>query len=170
MSKLEYFMKKLIFTTILLVNILFAQFKNDLYIPSINTGYIRSTTSSFVQNFIDFSKLKMQHSFSMSYSAIGNQGFALGVFTNTLRYDFADNLNFQAAVSFVNSPYSTFGKEFSKGINGIYLQKAELNYKPSENTSISLSFSQLPYSYYNYPYGGYGYFNRWYDPVFDPWR
>ncbi len=169
-------MKKVILLLWLFFLTLNAQFRSDLTMPNINTGIIRNTTSSFVQDLIDFSKLKMQHSFSMSYSAIGNQGIALGVYTNTLRYDFNDNLNFQAAVSFVNSPYSTFGKNFSNKINGIYLEKAQLNYRPTENTFMSLTFSQMPYSYYNgfgyYPYGAYpyGYYSRFDDPYYYPWR
>lgn len=164
-------MKKVILTIICLVSLTYAQFRSDLAMPNINTGFIRNTTSGFVQNFIDFSKIKMQHSFTMSYSAMGNQGFALGIYTNTLRYDFNENLNFQAAVSFVNSPYSTFGKNFSNQINGIYLEKAQLNYRPSENTFLSLTFSQMPYSYYNgFGYYPYGYYSRFDDPFLSPWR
>ncbi|PID56228.1 MAG: hypothetical protein CR986_10385 [Ignavibacteriae bacterium] len=97
----------------------------------------------------------MNHSFSMSYSAMGNNGIALGVYTNKIGYKFSDKLDFQMETSFVNLPYSTLGDSFNKSINGIYIESARLNYQPSEDFNMSIEFSNSPFNYYN-RYRSYG--------------
>lgn len=148
-------MRKVLLFAIILPMILFGQFRNENSDVNINTGFIKNSTSSFVQSFLDMNKFHMSHSVSMSYASMGDQGVALGVYTNNMMYQFNDRLDFQAAVSFVNSPYSTYGKNFQNSLNGVYLNKAQLNYRPTDNTLISLTFSQMPYSSY------YGYGNGW---------
>ncbi len=141
-----------------------AQFKKDLdNQPSVKEGFLNPQTSSNIFGFIDPSKFSMQHSVSMSYSSFAGQGVALGVYTNSMRYDFNDNLNVQVDASIVNSPYNTLGDGYTNSINGIYLSRAALNYKPSENTSISIQFRQGPGAYYN------SYYNPYYfmSPSFD---
>jgi hypothetical protein len=104
----------------------------------------------------------------MSYSAFGSNGIALGVYTNSMLYNFTDNLNIQADISLVNSPYSTLGQDFQNNLNGIYLSRAAVNYKPWKDVFISLQYRQLPY-YYS-PYSGYygnSMFNRYYNPFWE---
>ncbi|HSP89036.1 MAG TPA: hypothetical protein VLN45_12945, partial [Ignavibacteriaceae bacterium] len=93
----------------------------------------------------------------MSYSSFGNNGVALGVYTNSMLYNFSDNLNIQTDISFVNSPYSTLGQDFQNNLNGIYLSRAAINYKPWKDVAVSLQYSQLPY--YS-PYSRYSNYNR----------
>ena len=157
-------MKKLFFILILTVSsISFAQFKDQIgQQPSIHDGLIKNNTPSLVLGFINPNNFSMHHSFNLSYSAFGNNGVALGVYTNSMLYKFADNLNIQADISLINSPYSSFGKDFSDQINGLYLTRASLNYKPWENFSINVEYDRNPLGYYNpnfgfsrYLYGGY---------------
>jgi hypothetical protein len=54
----------------------------------------------------------------------------------------------------VNSPYSTLGKNFQNNINGIYLSRAAINYKPFKDVSISLQYRNLPGVYNPYLYNG----------------
>jgi hypothetical protein len=103
----------------------------------------------------------------MSYSAFGSNGMALGVYTNQIAYNFNDKLNIQIETSLVNTPYNSLGQSFTNSINGIYLNKAQINYRPTEDMSFSLRFSNSPFGYYNrYSNYGYGYSpfsNFWYD-------
>lgn len=147
-------MKKLatLFFFVFLVSVN-AQFKSDLDKKiDLTNGMIKSPTSSFVLGFINPNNLTMNHSFSMSYMAGGGNGLALGVYTNSLFYKVSDNMNFLLETSIVNSPYSSLGPNASNSINGIYISRAQLNYKISENSSISLQFSNDPTRVYN-PYG-----------------
>jgi hypothetical protein len=157
-------MKKIIIiVTIAFCNVMFAQFREQVdNQPTIHDGLVRNTVPSLVLGFINPNNFSMKHSVDLSYSAFGNQGMALGVYTNSMLYKFTDNLNISADVSLVNSPYNSFGKDFANQINGIYLTKAELNYKPWENVTMSVQ-------YRSYPFGSYGFsrYNRGY--FYDNW-
>ena len=146
-------MKKIILILLLVSSVAFAQFKKDLEKPiDIKGGITNYSPSSFLLGFINPQNFDMHHSVSMSYSAFGGQGIALGVYTNNMSYKFNDNLDVEADVSFVNSPYSSFGEDHAKSLNGIYLSRAELNYRFSDDFKVSLRYNQLPNGYYS-PFG-----------------
>lgn len=127
-----------------------AQFKEELNNKqSVRDGFLSRDLSSNIFGFIDPSNFSMNHTFSMSYSAFAGQGVAMGVYTNSMRYDFNSNLNVEVDASIVNSPYNTLGDGFTNSINGLYLSRAAINYKPTENTAISVQFRQGPGAYYN---------------------
>lgn len=133
-----------------------AQFKEELNNKqSVREGFLTRDLSSNIFGFIDPSKFSMDHTFSMSYSAFGGQGVAMGVYTNSMRYDFNSNLNVEVDASIVNSPYNTLGDGFTNSINGLYLSRAAINYKPTENTAISIQLRQGPGAYYNSYYSPY---------------
>ena len=132
-----------------------AQFKtkvNDE--PTVGQSLVRSDDSGLLFGWFDPGKLKMAQSFSMSYQTFGQNGFALGVYTNSLSYQVSGPLSLQMDVSVMHSPYSSLGGDFAKSLSGVYLSRAELNYRPSDNTLFQIQFRQLPASLY---YGGYGY-------------
>lgn len=159
-------MKKLLLI-ILLTSMAFAQFKDSGSDKiDIHKGIYNNTTSGFFSNFFSSDRFSMKHSFEMSYSAAGQNGLALGVYTNQMAFKFADNLTFLLDASLVNSPYNTFGDNFTKSINGVYITRAQLNYKLSESTNISVQ-------YRSYPTGGgfyrpYGYYNNYFNDFMFP--
>ena len=69
-----------------------------------------------------------------------------------MMYKFTDKLDVQLDASLVHSPYSTFGKNFQDNINGIYIDRAQINYTPWDNVKVMLQYRNIPYSYYS----GYG--------------
>lgn len=155
-------MKKIIFLFLLVFTTLsFGQFKDQLdNPPSVYDGIVRNNNSSMFLGFLNPNNFSMHHSFGMSYSSFGNNGMALGIYTNSMMYKFNDKLNVQFDASLINSPYSTFGKGFADQINGIYISKAALNYSPSKNFHINIQYSQSPFgSYYN-PYGFSGFYGN----------
>ncbi|MFO7445393.1 MAG: hypothetical protein R6W90_03460 [Ignavibacteriaceae bacterium] len=132
--------------------------------PQVSDGII-SRNFNPLFGFLNSENFSMDHSFSMSYSASGREGLALGVYTNSMMYRFTNNLNVQVDASFVNSPYSTLGDDFQKSINGVYISKAAVNYKPWDDVFITLQYRNMPsYTYdpYSY-YGRYGYGNSFFD-------
>ncbi len=132
-----------------------AQFKaasNDQ--PSVGQSLVRSDDNGLLFGWFDQSKLQMRQSYSLSYQTFGQNGLALGVYTNSLSYQISDPLSVQMDVSVMHSPYNSFGDKLGKSLSGIYLSRAQINYKPSDNTLFQIQFRQLPSSLY---YGGYGY-------------
>lgn len=164
-------MRKYVLVMILgFCGVIFGQYKDPGFpTESVKDGIIDPAYSSGnLFGFLNSENFHMKHQFSMSYSAFGNHGVALGIYTNSMMYNFTDNLNVQTDISFVNSPYSTLGKDYQNSLNGIYLSRAAVNYKPWKDVAITLQYRRIPYNYY-YPYSGYyggSLFNRYnaYDP------
>ena len=158
-------MKKMmiLFATIISLNV-FAQFKQPGFsTESIRDGIVDHSTGPLF-GFLNSDNFSMKHSFNMSYSAFGNQGLALGVYTNSMMLKLANNMNFQVDASIVQSPYSSFGREFQDQLSGIYITKAAFNYKPWDDVFISIQYRNLPMAYHYSDYGFYS--NRFSNPFF----
>jgi hypothetical protein len=90
----------------------------------------------------------------------GGEGFSLGTYTNSMMYEFAPNLNVRADVSMSYSPFQSFASGLGgkrNDLSKIYLSRADVSYRPWENTMIQFSFRQ-------YPYQPYGMFSQFHDP------
>ena len=126
-----------------------AQFKgsNELK-PSVSESMNRSGGDGLILGFFDPAKFSMRHNFSLSYSTFGSNSMSLGVYTNNLMYQFSDDLELQADVSLMHSPFNSFGKQFQNDLSGVFLSRAELNYRPSKNTLFSIQYRQLPPMYW----------------------
>lgn len=135
-----------------------AQFKEDLNKKvDIRNSITNYQPSEFFLSFINPDNFSMSHSFSISYSAFSGQGVSLGVYTNSMKYKFSENMNLEVDASLVNSPYNTLGDAFTNDINGLYISRAELNYAPMENMEIKLQFFNSPLQRSPYrSYGSYG--------------
>lgn len=151
-------MKKLTFIIFLLLSVsIFGQYKETgLQTTSVKDG-ITNNSPNYLFGFLNTNDFTMRHSFSMQYSAFGNQGVALGTYTNSMFYRLMNNMNVQVDVSLVHSPYSTFGEAFQKDISGLYISNAAINYYPWKDFSIHVQYRNLPYGsgYYSPFYGMY---------------
>lgn len=129
--------------------------------PSVSESIIRSDNSGLMFGWFDPSRLTMHHSYSLSYSSFGGQALSLGVYTNSLFYQLSDPLSVQFDLSLIHSPYNTFGPEFGKNLSGLYLSRAQLNYRPMENMWLQVQFRQVPPLYWlgNSGFGSPMYFN-----------
>ena len=160
----------ILFITIILsmVSISDAQLREDLNYGSDYSGVITyEQQPSSPGNWMNMLNMTMNHSYSMTFSSFGGQMQNLNAYTNSMMFDISNNLNAQVDVSFLHSPFgnSFAGNNSSLG-SRIIVERARLDYKLSENTHISLEFSQRPYGYS--PFSNYGYgFNRGYDSPFN---
>lgn len=148
-------MKRLFFLIVLCTCSVFAQFKDESPVkPNVSDGML-DQSPNFVLGLFDPAKFSMHHTYSLSYTTGGGNALALGVYTNSMMYKFADNLDLQVDASLVQSPYSTLGKNFQNSISGLYLSRAALNYSPLKNMNISILFQRYPESssYFNRGYG-----------------
>jgi len=116
-----------------------------------DSGPGTSSASSFLFGWFDPSRFQMRHMISMSYMTAGGQGLSLGTYTNSMLYRFADNLNARADISMSYSPFNTLSKFGGmKDFSGIYLSRAEVNYRPFENMSVHLQYMRMPYGGWYY--------------------
>ncbi|MCF6269914.1 MAG: hypothetical protein L3J41_09395 [Melioribacteraceae bacterium] len=142
--------KQLVFILLIVSSISFSQFKDKDITPTIFDGISNYSPSGFLSNFLNPNNFKMNHSVGMSYSAFGSSGVALSTYTNSMAFRLTENLNFQVDASLVASPYSSFGKAHQNEINGIYITRAQLNYKISENSNLMIQYiNPAPGMYYN---------------------
>jgi hypothetical protein len=110
----------------------------------------------------DASKFSMHHTLSYSVSSFGGQAMSMGMYTNSMTYQFADNLDARADISMNYSPNMSFsgmnGKSNNTTFRGIYLSNAQLSYRPWDNVKVQLQYMRLPYgSYYYSPFGSFLY-------------
>ena len=146
---------------LMLVQSGFGQFKRTTQEePKVSDSFIRPETNSSWLDFFNPDNFKMRQSYSMSYTASGHQGLALGMYTNSMMYKFSPKLDARVDVSLQHSPYSTFDQRLQNSLTGVFLNRAEVNYHASDNLLFRVSYEKLPmglygmYSPYGYLYNG----------------
>jgi hypothetical protein len=142
-----------------------AQFKSTIDPrPTVSESILRTGDGNFLSGLFDPSKFNMQHSFSLSYASFAGQGLSLGVYTNSMQYKFSDQLDVRTDISLMTSPFNTLGKDAQSSLSGLFLNRAELNYRPWKNTLFQISYRQLPAAYWlGSGYGsGFGGMNSFY--------
>ena len=143
-------LKRILVISFLFSSLSFSQFKDKDLNPTIMDGITNYSPSGFISNFLNPNNFTMSHSISTSYSAFGGNGVALSTYTNSMAFRLTENMNLEVDASVVASPYSSFGEAHRKSINGIYLTRAQLNYKISKNTHLTIQYLNLPPgSFYN---------------------
>lgn len=141
-----------------------AQFRNDVQVaPASPKLYGASGAAGFVLNkLFNPSVFKMSHSLEMSMGSFGGRSNSLGMYTNTMAWQFSDKLAARVDMSVAYSPMNN--SAFGPGENKprVFLRNAEIAYRPSKNVEFHLQVRQSPYGSYMSPYGygnpyGYGY-------------
>jgi hypothetical protein len=135
-----------------------AQFKRtSAEEPKVSDSFIRPATASEWFDFFNPDNFKMRQSYSMSYTSMGGQGLALGMYTNSLQYKFSNSLDARVDVSLQHSPYSTFDRRVQNSLSGVFLNRAEINYRPAENMLLRVSYQHIPFGLSGYysPYAGF---------------
>jgi len=108
-------------------------------------------------------RFDISHSYSLSTSSFGGYGLTTGAFTSSVLWRMSNKLYARADVSLLHTPFGTgdYSQVLgSNSYNKVYIQNAEVMYRPSENTSLHLSFHQRPGGVLGYANGygnGYGY-------------
>jgi hypothetical protein len=127
-----------------------------------SSAIIDQSVPSTLFGWFDASNFSMRHSLSYSVSSFGGQAMSMGMYTNTMTYRFADNLDARADISMNYSPNMSFsglnGKSNNNNFSGMYLSNAQLSYRPWENVKVQLQYMRMPYgSYYSSPFGNFMY-------------
>ncbi len=129
--------------------------KSGVYIANSSSAFEKP--KGFLDSLLDPSRFSMSHSYSMSFSSMGGQSFNQGLYLNTMNFRFSDPLTMQLRIGYAHQPLGG-GMGLNGGDNGqLFLQRAMIQYKPSENTTFTLDFQSLPSSMV-YPYSYYSRF------------
>ena len=147
----------LCFLTLLATQLSSAQFKRTAEDePKVSDSFIRPGTDSDWLGFFNPDNFKMRQSYSMSYMTMGHQGLALGMYTNSMMYKFSNKVDARVDVSLQNSPYSSFDQRLQSSLSGAFLNRAEINYRPSDNMLLRVSYQKVPLGLYGLypPYAG----------------
>lgn len=99
-------------------------------------------------------QFRMAHSYEASFSSFGGQSASLGMYTNSMMWQFNQEWAARVDVGVAHSlgGNSAFGQEQAQ----VFLRNAEVQYRPSENMQFRLQIQQSPHGRYMRPYGRYG--------------
>ncbi|HEX7072222.1 MAG TPA: hypothetical protein VF190_15525 [Rhodothermales bacterium] len=96
---------------------------------------------------------RMSHSYEFSTSSFGG-GSSLGMYTNTMMWQFNQKLAARVDVSYAHTPFG--GNQFGMESGGrVFLRNAEIAYRPTERMELHFSIRQSPFGSYMGPYGYY---------------
>ena len=96
---------------------------------------------------------RMGHSYEMSFGSFGGDASSLGMYTNSMMWQFNPKLAARVDVAFAHTPFGG-GNGIGEGRSGrVFLRNAEVAYRPSENMQLHFSVRQSPYGSYMNPYG-----------------
>jgi hypothetical protein len=135
---------------------------------SASTSMVRQGSGTWGGGFSSFfgllspDRFMMRHTFGLSYMSAGGTGLSMASYTNSMFYRIADPLDVRVDVTLQGSPFGSTGGMNRNDLSGIYLSRAELNYRPWDNVFLQFQYREMPYSsYYRNPF----------DPFYDgtPW-
>jgi len=95
-------------------------------------------------------RFMMRHTFGLNYMSAGGTGLSMASYTNSMFYRIADPLDVRVDVTLQGSPFGPTAGMNRNDLSGIYLSRAELNYRPWDNVFFQVSYRELPYSAYYY--------------------
>jgi hypothetical protein len=97
----------------------------------------------FLKYLIDPARFEMTQSYSLSFTSIGGRGYNQGLYLNTMNYRFSNPLLMQVRVGYLHQPLG--GNQILSDQNGkLFLQRAMLQYKSTENTTLMLDYQSYP--------------------------
>ena len=108
---------------------------------------------------------RMGHAVEFTSGSAGGQGYSLGMYTNSLMWQFdkvAARVDVSAARSFGGTAFG--GGAYGLGADGlggdpnatrVFIQNAEIAYRPTAGVQLHFAYRQSPYGSYMSPYGYY---------------
>lgn len=133
-----------------------AQFKSQAEREDrVSEGLVSPSAPQLLLGWFNPDKFHMRHSFDLSFATFGGNSLSLGTYTNSMSYEFADNLVARTDLSMSYSPYNNLPTLNGKrnDLSSVYLSRAQLDYRPWDNVLVQFQYRSLPYgSYYYSPF------------------
>ena len=125
-----------------------AQLKTDQEV-SASQAMLRPATSinSFL-GLLNADNFMMHQSLSFTYLSFGGGAMSVASYTNSMLYKIADPLDVRVDLTLQGSPFGQNNGIPAGDLNKLFISRAELRYKPWDNTSVRLEYNQLPIGYY----------------------
>ena len=99
----------------------------------------------------------MTQSYSLSYLSSGNRSSNVGLYLNTMTYQFSDPLLMQLRVGYMHQPFGNGSRPLlSQESGSVFIQGANIQYRPTDKMLISFEYNSTP-SMMLSPYS----WNRW---------
>lgn len=155
-------MKKLLIITFIFIvpTLLFAQLKSQTRPANIGQS-IAAPSSMGIFGIFNPDRLSMSHHFSSSFTSGGGGGMLLNTYVNSIRYQISNPLLLRLNLGIANMPYNSYvSNNFNQAKETQFFGGAELQYRPTSNTTFSVGINIAP-NYYQY-----GYPSRYYRPGF----
>jgi hypothetical protein len=135
----------------------FAQLKSQSHADeSASSAMVRQSSGSWGGGLSSFfgllspDRFTMRHTFGLNYMSSGGTGLSMASYTNSMFYRIADPLDVRVDVTLQGSPFGPTAGMDRNELSGIYLSRAELNYRPWDNVFLQFQYREMPYSaYYN---------------------
>lgn len=102
---------------------------------------------------LDPNRLHVSQSYTLSYMTLGGKAISQGVYLNSMQYNFSVPLSVNVEWGLMHSPMAAVGVN-SPFQNGLFISRAGLEYKPSDNFQIGIQYSTYPDYYYRRDYLG----------------
>jgi hypothetical protein len=110
-----------------------------------NPDELSQKPAGFLNQLIDPDKFSMSQSYSLSFMSSGRQSTNIGLYLNTINYRISDPLMAQVSVGYMHQPLGGMASQANQ--NGqVFLQRAMLQYKPTENMTFTVDYQQIPYN------------------------
>lgn len=116
--------------------------------------YGQSGTAFSLNQLFSPDHFQMGHSYEMSFGSFGGATSSLGMYTNTMRFQFNSQLAARVDMAYAFSPLGKINPLGPGDNQGqFFLRNAEIAYRPSKNVQLHLQVRQSPYGSYMSPYG-----------------
>jgi len=113
-----------------------------------------SAATNALQSLFGAENFRMAHSYEASFSSFGGEASSMGMYTNSMMWQFNSDWAARVDVSMAH-PFTQTGGAFGQQDTQVFLRNAEVAYKPSENFEVRMQVQQSPHGRYMSPYGSY---------------
>lgn len=143
----------IIFVFVIVPAMVLGQLKNQHNPVNVKQEIVKTSNDNFLGlSFIDPSKIRMSHSYSISYFSIGGRSISQSLYLNTINYQISNPLSLKLQWGILNYPHNSLIKDNPVFRNGLIFSGAELKYKPSDKFLLKFQYNALPgfgsYRYY----------------------
>jgi hypothetical protein len=111
-----------------------------------------ATATNALGNLFGAENFEMGHSYQMSFSSFGGNASSMGMYTNSMMWQFNSDLAARVDVA-VSHPLTQNNGAFGEQNARVFLRNAEVSYQPTENMNIHFQFRQSPHGRYASPFG-----------------
>ena len=112
---------------------------------------------------LDPSKLHISHSYQMSYLSGAGRNGTLGLYLNTLSYQFTNSFDMKLQWGIAHQPFGGNLGNAPQLFNRPFVSGAQFRYQPSDKFKIELNYHSMPYYWSNRYYNRSNSFFDWED-------